>query len=886
MAERDIIARITVEGGQQAAQVIDNVAKSEAELGDSIKQTNVLLDNQNKELKENKQELKQTESAQQSLKKQLRELKAQLAQLAIAGKQNTAEYKRLRDEAGNLSDAIADVNQEISQAGSDTRGLDQVIRVASTATAAFGLVEGAAALFGDENEELQKSLLKVNAAMTILTSLQQIQTEITRKDSIFTVAAAKAKALYAAATAGATGATKAFRVALIATGIGAIIALIGTLIANWDKFTNAVGLSNKALADNKKALDDLAASNNKAQSDLNRYIKLLKISGATQAEIDDAVLNGGRDIIDRKREELSLLEDQIKLEKQNQSAGDFFKGLIPFRDKVIDQKTKENKIDQEYSERLTKLKDEIADLQVAQFDYNQELKDRAIEDAKKKQDAYNKSIEEAKKQQEQLAKARLRELQDEIINFEVRNKSLINNDRELTTELAKSEVERTVKLLKLRENLYAEQLKQGLITKAEFSKLIDDLNREFDNFVNGLSTRAASDVLARLNEDILKARLQLERAKTAEGILLTQDTVDNEINLLNQLEQAEIAFIEQSFQDSVGKETEKALALLEIQKKYNAERLALQNSLLNQESLREKTNLENIIAIQALQGQDEIKLKREQLRRQQEEEIAAAEKNQADIALINDKYRLLDEELDKQESQRKLNEAAKIGNESFAVYKRFQDIRLSYLENQLAKGLITEEEFQKKSNEIKRRAAIADKLQAIFNATLQVFQAFGKGLIEGGPIAAAFYKGLALFNLAAAVATPIPKFRYGGQVLGGGSISPEGMLSGRSHAAGGMLIEAEGGEFITRREMTKKYLPILKAINQDKLGDVLYPKIPIMRTFGSVATQSQRKADKRMEMLIEEVQFMSQYIRQGNKYARVTADNTSNLKTSKKHHRV
>jgi hypothetical protein len=47
-----------------------------------------------------------------------------------------------------------------------------------------------------------------------------------------------------------------------------------------------------------------------------------------------------------------------------------------------------------------------------------------------------------------------------------------------------------------------------------------------------------------------------------------------------------------------------------------------------------------------------------------------------------------------------------------------------------------------------------------------------------------------------------------------------GMLKGPSHSAGGIKLEAEGGEYITRKEQTQKWLPLLEAINKGDLDSV------------------------------------------------------------------
>jgi hypothetical protein len=87
---------------------------------------------------------------------------------------------------------------------------------------------------------LQKSLLKVQGAMALATGVQQVANLLNKDSILITQGQAAAQALYATAVGASTGAMKAFRIALLATGIGAAIAAVGLLIAKWDELTAAV----------------------------------------------------------------------------------------------------------------------------------------------------------------------------------------------------------------------------------------------------------------------------------------------------------------------------------------------------------------------------------------------------------------------------------------------------------------------------------------------------------------------------------------------------------------------------------------------------------------------------------------------------------------------
>jgi hypothetical protein len=127
------------------------------------------------------------EGKAQSMKARLRELKAELQQLEDQGYDNTTEFQAMQVEAAKLEDQIGDTNARIAALASDTFAFDAVISGISGIAAGFSVAQGAAALFGQGEEEVQKALLKVNAAMAILQGLQQIQ-QVLQKQSAISIA--------------------------------------------------------------------------------------------------------------------------------------------------------------------------------------------------------------------------------------------------------------------------------------------------------------------------------------------------------------------------------------------------------------------------------------------------------------------------------------------------------------------------------------------------------------------------------------------------------------------------------------------------------------------------------------------------------------------------
>ena len=219
-----------------------------------------------------------------------------MARLKVNGQDNSARYDELSQKAGQYRDALQDVSEEINRQASDTGKLDVAIRFVTGLASAYSVLQGVQALVGKDNEELQKTLLKVNAALAILNGLQGIQNELKRKDNILTIAQTGLQKAYAFAVGTSTGAMKAFRVALAATGVGLLLigltALISKLLIFSDTTEDAAdevkGLT-LALDQQNQALDD-----NNRKLDTANQLRILKLKelGATQKEINAQTIIG------------------------------------------------------------------------------------------------------------------------------------------------------------------------------------------------------------------------------------------------------------------------------------------------------------------------------------------------------------------------------------------------------------------------------------------------------------------------------------------------------------------------------------------------------------------------------------------------------------------
>lgn len=339
MAEdNEIIAKLKVEGLAQyksdlssaskstdtATTAIEKMESAMAEIPKGTKEFEKLA----KELEAVKSVASITSDELENNKTVLRRYTKEISDLAVAmdklkseGKQNTQTYrdiekamKETAKKAGELKDKIGDINSVIKNLGSDTRGIDNVVRGVSLMSNSYQAFLGVQSLVGKENKNLQEGLLKLNAVMAVTQSIQQIGNELTAEDSVLKQAASKATAAYNIVVGTSTGALKLFRIALAATGIGIAIVGIIALVENWDKLKNAITGASNSLDEYKKRLEEKEKLE-KLQKDRNDLsIAFMKAIGKYT---DEQAKKESLLYLERAKES-KRLEHASQLEKQKQ----------------------------------------------------------------------------------------------------------------------------------------------------------------------------------------------------------------------------------------------------------------------------------------------------------------------------------------------------------------------------------------------------------------------------------------------------------------------------------------------------------------------------------------------------------------------------------------
>ena len=190
-----------------------------------------------------------------NLKRELREATQEAQALSMKFGATSSAAIKAAQKAANLREEIDDMRQTINALSPEAK-FNAIIGVSQGIAGGFAAAQGALALFGAESENVQKALLKVQAAMAISQGLNEINGLrdsfqnlgiVIKSSTAYTKAATIVQGTYNFVVGASTTAMKLFRLALVATGIGAFVVAIGSLIAYWDQLTKLVNKNSESI---------------------------------------------------------------------------------------------------------------------------------------------------------------------------------------------------------------------------------------------------------------------------------------------------------------------------------------------------------------------------------------------------------------------------------------------------------------------------------------------------------------------------------------------------------------------------------------------------------------------------------------------------------------
>jgi len=273
------------------------------------------------------QSLVETETKSASLKAELRKLKEQLAQLP----EGSEEYNKIAKQAGEVSDKIGDINTRIKNLGSDTKNIDAVVQGTQALSGAFSVATSASALLGEENKDLQETMLKVESAIGLTVGVQSIANALQKESAlaiglsnVATTIQIGLQRAYALVVGTTTGALKALRVALVSTGVGALVVALGYLVSKMTESSDATAeLSEKQKelnADLERTKELTDAVNKSIDFSTKIALASARERGASQDELRKIEIDGVNRRLKANTDEINSIkstqDEEFKLTKE------------------------------------------------------------------------------------------------------------------------------------------------------------------------------------------------------------------------------------------------------------------------------------------------------------------------------------------------------------------------------------------------------------------------------------------------------------------------------------------------------------------------------------------------------------------------------------------
>jgi len=440
----------------------------------------------------------------------------------------------------------------------------------------------------------------------------------------------------------------------------------------------------------------------------------------------------------------------------------------------------------------TRIKIATGQLTQAEADKAQAIKEtsKAVEDNIKLEiGAQTKSVQEQKRLSAELAKSRQADIRSAARTGEV---------------VASAETKR----------LEAQLATTESNIKASQSRVIA-LNIERNTAIAGINDAFATEEQAKRDEEAKKAADEREKQAKADAEAIAKAQRETFRNLLN-----ETATLQKEFDKQVADERKKNEAKLQTDIADLAD-TSLQTQLdtrlafLRTLEIEEGSSLDRRINIIELEGQKRQDAIRNSVADQTlANKLILEDQAKTQEAIREEQKKTADEQLDNLlniaqatanvlgqiielqgvQSQRRIDEinasseAEKLAIEQSTLNEAQKQRKLEALQLRTAQKVAAE----------KRRQAVAEKASAIFEATIGTAVAVASAK---GPILKALALASGLAQIALIASQPIPKFKKGGPV------------GGRSHEAGGTLIEAEKGEYVVNKVSVSQHRRALDAMN-------------------------------------------------------------------------
>lgn len=330
------------------------------------------------------------------LKKEFKDIQKELTGLTPG----TQEYVNTLKKLGAVKDEIGDLKDEINAFAGADKKIAAVTNVIGGLSSGFQAAQGAAALFGGESEDLQKTLLKVQAAMAFTEGIKGIASLGDSFKVLGNIIKANPLMLITTIIIGIGTALFALKdkIAIVGKAFDFLGGILDTVVGAVKDFTDWIGISSfKADEAHKKLMENAEAAKTAITERYDAEIRAAKRAGKETEVIEESKI---RNLYLQNYKQIKALQDRGKQRttEENKQLIELISKNKEYYQQLLDlddaQKDKLLEKQKKAAEERKKLKDDEQKWLIEsnrealrrQAEMNKEFED----DQKKKQDELNK----------------------------------------------------------------------------------------------------------------------------------------------------------------------------------------------------------------------------------------------------------------------------------------------------------------------------------------------------------------------------------------------------------------------------------------------------------------------------------------------------------------
>ena len=428
----------------------------------------------------------QVEKETTSLRQQVKDLRKEMESCAVGSKEYNDALAKLATTTHDFKDQQEAIRNSAGDLGT---ALSNIQGVATGIVSGFSAVNAVMTLTGSNTEDLQKAMVSLQAGIALVQGMEgleglpkKINATVTSLKSLFTAttketaatgALATSQGILATITKGVSKAFKGLKTALLSSGIGGILVLIGSLATAMTALVGVIRNNLQAENEFKDANEQLNQSFEAQNHALDNEIKLMKASGASQEEIikekqklTAAQIKETEATLENARARLQQLKNDSAWKKfwhgENKVIKELEKETIPQLEATLQNlKTKATDLTYEYKEAEINTQNELKK-------NREQAANSAIQTAKRVAEERKKFLEDVEKTAEDSFKKILEEYKGLIGNIKTTRDSILSTN---TVSQAISDIQAF-----------------GLVYGTDFNK--------FDKQLQGVQNALISDAIA------------------------------------------------------------------------------------------------------------------------------------------------------------------------------------------------------------------------------------------------------------------------------------------------------------------------------------------------------------------------------------------------------